>query len=196
MNQLEALGLAVEAAFGKRIIVVTRDYRDNERAFEQVAASHIATGTVVELRRANGEQRIDFLAGGSIEFLTHQQRTDGIHADLIYLNEGVEPPRLHPNQGEIVHGSVRPPDATDADDVWMAVKNGPEHRHEPVQHRDGKTPWCAACGLDADYRAPRLVRWVGEYIVDGSCSYTLGNGGCVKPKGHSGPCHIELRFPV
>ncbi|MFF2631971.1 hypothetical protein ACFVR6_03720 [Microbacterium sp. NPDC058021] len=25
------------------------------------------------------------------------------------------------------------------------------HRHKPVQHRDGKAPWCNACGLDANY---------------------------------------------
>lgn len=30
----------------------------------------------------------------------------------------------------------------------------PEHDHRPVQHRDGRAPWCRVCGLDADYNAP------------------------------------------
>lgn len=26
--------------------------------------------------------------------------------------------------------------------------------HKPIQHRDGKPPWCKECGLTADYRIP------------------------------------------
>lgn len=26
--------------------------------------------------------------------------------------------------------------------------------HKPVQHRDGKEPWCKKCGLTEDYRRP------------------------------------------
>jgi hypothetical protein len=26
--------------------------------------------------------------------------------------------------------------------------------HKPVQHRDGKPPWCPVCGLDATGRVP------------------------------------------
>jgi hypothetical protein len=31
----------------------------------------------------------------------------------------------------------------------------PEHDHKPIQHRDGKVPWCHVCGLDRDYNAPQ-----------------------------------------
>ena len=27
--------------------------------------------------------------------------------------------------------------------------------HKPVQHRDGKEPWCRECGLTKDYRIPK-----------------------------------------
>ncbi|QDH93149.1 hypothetical protein QDA02_gp16 [Microbacterium phage Margaery] len=30
----------------------------------------------------------------------------------------------------------------------------PEHDHTPIQHRDGREPWCRTCGLNADYNAP------------------------------------------
>lgn len=29
-----------------------------------------------------------------------------------------------------------------------------EHEHKPVQHRDGKPPWCNECGLTADGEEP------------------------------------------
>lgn len=31
------------------------------------------------------------------------------------------------------------------------------HDHKPVQHRDGKPPWCKTCGLDADFRDPSAI---------------------------------------
>lgn len=31
----------------------------------------------------------------------------------------------------------------------------PNHDHKPVQHRDGKPPWCRACGLTATYEVPK-----------------------------------------
>ncbi|QDH91674.1 hypothetical protein QDA01_gp15 [Microbacterium phage Cinna] len=30
----------------------------------------------------------------------------------------------------------------------------PAHEHLPVQHRDGREPWCPTCGLNAYYNAP------------------------------------------
>lgn len=39
----------------------------------------------------------------------------------------------------------------------MALPEGvsvEEHEHNPVQHRDGKPPWCRACGLTADWKVP------------------------------------------
>lgn len=29
-----------------------------------------------------------------------------------------------------------------------------DHEHRPVQHRDGKPPWCKVCGLTADFTTP------------------------------------------
>ena len=31
------------------------------------------------------------------------------------------------------------------------------HEHTPVQHRDGKRPWCKVCGFDADGNAPKGI---------------------------------------
>lgn len=28
------------------------------------------------------------------------------------------------------------------------------HDHKPVQHRDGKPPWCRTCGLDENFKDP------------------------------------------
>ncbi|UDL16284.1 hypothetical protein SEA_KOZIE_88 [Microbacterium phage Kozie] len=38
---------------------------------------------------------------------------------------------------------------------WVGEPPTPaEHDHRPVQHRDGRAPWCRICGLDADGNAP------------------------------------------
>lgn len=46
-----------------------------------------------------------------------------------------------------------------ADDIRIVTaersSDEPEHEHHPVQHRDGKEPWCGACGMNADGREPR-----------------------------------------
>lgn len=39
--------------------------------------------------------------------------------------------------------------------VWHLFQVVPCSNHNPVQHRDGKPPWCRACGLTADYQEPR-----------------------------------------
>lgn len=37
----------------------------------------------------------------------------------------------------------------------ITVSPAPDaHDHQPVQHRDGKPPWCAACGLTTDGSVP------------------------------------------
>lgn len=44
-----------------------------------------------------------------------------------------------------------------------------DHEHIPIQHRDGKPPWCRECGLDKFYRVPeRLIAQTydnGEALV-------------------------------
>lgn len=36
----------------------------------------------------------------------------------------------------------------------MLNENPPCRKHTPVQHRDGKPPWCHKCRLTADYEDP------------------------------------------
>lgn len=38
----------------------------------------------------------------------------------------------------------------------MSVKKGCSD-HKPVQHRDGKPPWCKECGLTKDFRTPHSL---------------------------------------
>lgn len=62
----------------------------------------------------------------------------------------------------IGHGVVADPritvevmDLLDAADQLDAITPQPGcPAHRPVQHRDGKVPWCHACGLTADYQEP------------------------------------------
>lgn len=39
---------------------------------------------------------------------------------------------------------------------------GDFHSHIPVQHRDGRPPWCNECGLTKDYTVP-ASRFVGGH---------------------------------
>ncbi|WP_291053703.1 hypothetical protein [Herbiconiux sp.] len=42
-----------------------------------------------------------------------------------------------------------------ADDIEAQLFHEPSaHHHRPVQHRDGKPPWCNACGLTASHAVP------------------------------------------
>lgn len=36
----------------------------------------------------------------------------------------------------------------------MLNENPPCKNHIPVQHRDGKSPWCKTCGLTSDWENP------------------------------------------
>lgn len=44
------------------------------------------------------------------------------------------------------------------------------HEHNPVQHRDGKAPWCNVCKLDAGYNKPydgrRPKSKIDDRVVD------------------------------
>ena len=44
------------------------------------------------------------------------------------------------------------PDVFEATYEPVVVIDCPDHR--PVQHRDGKPPWCSACGLTKDGHKP------------------------------------------
>lgn len=38
--------------------------------------------------------------------------------------------------------------------VYAMPPDSDGHEHRPVQHRDGKPPWCRECGLTADFKMP------------------------------------------
>lgn len=42
-----------------------------------------------------------------------------------------------------------------AEDIRIVNTEDVDHTHKPVQHRDGKEPWCNICKLNADRRLPR-----------------------------------------
>lgn len=49
------------------------------------------------------------------------------------------------------------PDANQIIRMWMPIEEKPLPTcsdHNPVQHRDGKPPWCKKCGLTADFTIP------------------------------------------
>ncbi len=45
--------------------------------------------------------------------------------------------------------------------VDAALKVCPPSEHRPVQHRDGRKPWCNTCGLTARYNTPEVPSWIG-----------------------------------
>lgn len=46
-------------------------------------------------------------------------------------------------------------DSLSPDQQHTAPEAVPAHDHKPVQHRDGKPPWCKICGLTASFHVPR-----------------------------------------
>ena len=90
MNRFAALGLAVEAASGKSIIVVTRTVGQNRDVLDQLVAVPDASHCIAEVRRANGEQGIDYFSGGKVRIRSHGQGTRGMSADIIFLDDGVD----------------------------------------------------------------------------------------------------------
>lgn len=43
-----------------------------------------------------------------------------------------------------------------------AEPDSTEHAHKPVQHRDGKEPWCKTCGLNNDGQEPSKRRTTND----------------------------------
>ena len=48
----------------------------------------------------------------------------------------------------------------DSISIWPniipAQERKQKHHHNPIQHRDGKPPWCKVCGLTADLKIPEF----------------------------------------
>jgi hypothetical protein len=49
------------------------------------------------------------------------------------------------------------PDVTEEE--AEALFEFPPHEHKPVQHRDGRPPWCDICGLDVSLQTPARPPW-------------------------------------
>lgn len=59
----------------------------------------------------------------------------------------------HPSRGRELLGH----------DGWHeGPRSQPCAKHKPVQHRDGREPWCNACGRTEDGRPPAPPRWVRD----------------------------------
>ncbi|WQY99798.1 hypothetical protein [Microbacterium phage MO526] len=92
------------------------------------ASSHVAASITDALYTDAADRAdADALAGLS----------DRRRADVEAVREKIAEAREEPVTGE--------PDGADP---------LPEHDHRPVQHRDGREPWCRVCGLNADGNAP------------------------------------------
>lgn len=91
MNRYAASGISADAVQGKRIIVITRDLMTSGEALEQIVQ---ATPTDIDIttRRANGAQRISYpTTGGEVIIRSYRQGARGVSADILYLDESVDP---------------------------------------------------------------------------------------------------------
>ena len=48
-------------------------------------------------------------------------------------------------------------------EVFQKMTSTPQHDHNPVQHRDGKEPWCNLCSKTADGRDPGVNIYPAGY---------------------------------
>jgi len=88
MNRFTALGLAHEAAKGKRILVLTATQRAAREALDDFDRLDHAPSRVC---RVNGAQRIDYQTGGRIDFRsTGSTGCRGMTADTLYLDVDVD----------------------------------------------------------------------------------------------------------
>lgn len=89
MNRYAAAGINADAEQGKRIIVITALHSETRHALDEIAAQ--AT-TEVRVRRANGDERIDYPNGGRVIIRSHRQHLGlrGVTADVLYLDGGVD----------------------------------------------------------------------------------------------------------
>lgn len=114
---------------GSRLFCLNLNYEDHPR--EVIADSMVTTGNSVS-----------FWIGGEMEYK---------RLVILYPISEVVSITESPLKGE-------------AEAAWNAwnterLQRGIfDHDHLPVQHRDGKPPWCDACGMDA-YGNPPISRF-------------------------------------
>ena len=91
MNRYAAAGINADAIAGKRIIVITRDVQTSREALEEIAQA-IPQDVDVVVRRANGAESISYpTTGGEITIRSYRQGARGVSADIVYLDEAVDP---------------------------------------------------------------------------------------------------------
>lgn len=91
MNRYAAAGINADAIAGKRIIVITRDVQTSRDALEEIAQATPQDVNVV-VRRANGAERISYpTTGGEVIIRSYRQGARGVSADVLYLDDAVDP---------------------------------------------------------------------------------------------------------
>lgn len=89
MNKYAATGLAIAAAAGKQVLIVSSSRNiamqaldDFERLEADIPGSRVS--------RVNGKERIEYISGGSIRFESHRSNLRGLSADIVFIDWDVE----------------------------------------------------------------------------------------------------------
>lgn len=91
MNRYAALGITLDAHEGKRIVVLVARAAAIRHAMDEVMRVLVdADPDDYQVRRAAGDERIQFISGGSIRFLSVGATTHGWTADVVFLDEDVD----------------------------------------------------------------------------------------------------------
>jgi hypothetical protein len=90
MNRYAALGIALDASDGKRILVITPRADAIPHAMAEFAELPDAVLTGSRFRRHNGGHRIDFPCRGAIIFRSAGGTVRGYTADVVFLDEGAD----------------------------------------------------------------------------------------------------------
>lgn len=89
MNKYAAVGLAEEAAQGRRILVITENQAEAQNSL--TCFNTMDNPNVERVYRANGQERITFKSGGAIIFRSFRsQGHRGISVDTVFLDAGVD----------------------------------------------------------------------------------------------------------
>lgn len=87
MNRYAAAGLTADALAGKRIVVLSPTSGMAYDAMDTVVRTlDDADPDTFRVRRANGEERIEFLSGGRIRFQSARFSLRGMSADVVFID--------------------------------------------------------------------------------------------------------------
>ncbi len=88
MNRFAAVGLFVEAAKGRRILVITPRGHEAHDALDCFARiDEVQAWPGVLTSRANGAERIELGGRGRIDFRSARSSLRGMSADLVYIDD-------------------------------------------------------------------------------------------------------------